>query len=566
MAKELSTDIHSQDKKRFASELQTLGEIFSDWTQQDLVAILLEVNGDIDLAIARISEGHAEQWGEVKNGKKLKPKKDQTDHAKRTPTEPESKPAPARGAQPAQRGNFRGGRGGHRGARGGRGRGGYQERPRRQEEEKPTKEWATNGWEEEKPVKQWDSNWNDDPAWNQQPAAQWDELEQATEQLSLKPKPKQEKKPQKPAEKPKGTWASLVKGPEPVVAEKEPEKKIEKKSPVFKEKEIEKPISPVVEKRTRTPSPVRPAQPVQQEIQGGLAGLQLQQEPEKPSNTPPGLQQRQQPSRKANQAVPVVLPQNASPAQAGLQFGSFSQPQEQEPAQPAHTRMPSGSLPNGGRAVEQAPGLSHPPMHGVPYMQGVPAFDYSAMYTTEQARALGYYPADMYGKYGDSVTSASASPAQQPAGQFPMYGYYPYYMPNQYQSGYQNPQMYNQQYMSKYPVFNPQQTASSKPEAYQYSAMGPADFAPYDDYKSYQPLQQQQKPQQQEKTQERQGQRFKYQEPAATQQSVPVHQNAYYNQPHFYQGVPQYGNMPGYGHAPPQGQRPPAGYWNGSQN
>ncbi|KAI8338297.1 hypothetical protein EDC96DRAFT_523277 [Choanephora cucurbitarum] len=59
-------------KSTYASELSTLKELFTDWTDDDLVFALQDADGDLELAIDRISEGHASQWGEVKTKKSKK--------------------------------------------------------------------------------------------------------------------------------------------------------------------------------------------------------------------------------------------------------------------------------------------------------------------------------------------------------------------------------------------------------------------------------------------------------------------------------------------------------------
>lgn len=44
-------------KSRYSSQLATLRELFADWSDDDLLFALQEVEGDLDLAIDRISEG-----------------------------------------------------------------------------------------------------------------------------------------------------------------------------------------------------------------------------------------------------------------------------------------------------------------------------------------------------------------------------------------------------------------------------------------------------------------------------------------------------------------------------
>ncbi|CEJ00601.1 hypothetical protein RMCBS344292_14653 [Rhizopus microsporus] len=59
-------------KSKYSAKLPTLKVLFSDWSDDDLLFVLEEANGDLDLAIDRISEGHANQWGEVKTKKSKK--------------------------------------------------------------------------------------------------------------------------------------------------------------------------------------------------------------------------------------------------------------------------------------------------------------------------------------------------------------------------------------------------------------------------------------------------------------------------------------------------------------
>ncbi|KAF8981265.1 hypothetical protein BGZ46_003073 [Entomortierella lignicola] len=62
-----------QLRQQHGGSLATLKELFADWTEEDLLYAIQDASGDIELAILRISEGHASQWGEVK-GKKKTPK------------------------------------------------------------------------------------------------------------------------------------------------------------------------------------------------------------------------------------------------------------------------------------------------------------------------------------------------------------------------------------------------------------------------------------------------------------------------------------------------------------
>ncbi|PLB40755.1 putative RNAPII degradation factor Def1 [Aspergillus candidus] len=105
-------------KKKYSNTLPMLKELFPDWTDEDLVFALEEVDGDLEQAIDRITEGNVSQWGEVK--KKTTEKKQPK--AKEVSTAPiETTTIPARGGR--GRGGFEG-RGRARGDRGRGGRGG----------------------------------------------------------------------------------------------------------------------------------------------------------------------------------------------------------------------------------------------------------------------------------------------------------------------------------------------------------------------------------------------------------------------------------------------------------
>ena len=98
-------------KKKYASELVMLKDMFPDWTNDDLVFALQEADGDVPGVVDRITQGNVSQFSEVKSAK---------DRARSKVKEP----AAAAGAtveKPAVRGGR--GRGSFEGTRGARGRG-----------------------------------------------------------------------------------------------------------------------------------------------------------------------------------------------------------------------------------------------------------------------------------------------------------------------------------------------------------------------------------------------------------------------------------------------------------
>lgn len=97
-------------KRKYASELGMLKDMFPDWTEVDLVFALQETDGDVPATVDHITQGSVSQFAEVKKTK---------DRARSRVKEDAS----AAGA--TDRGSVRGGRGrgGAESARGGRGRG-----------------------------------------------------------------------------------------------------------------------------------------------------------------------------------------------------------------------------------------------------------------------------------------------------------------------------------------------------------------------------------------------------------------------------------------------------------
>ncbi|KAJ1931676.1 RNAPII degradation factor, partial [Kickxella alabastrina] len=56
-------------RNSYSNSLKTLNEMFPDWTDADLLSAIKEADGNLEITIARIAEGHATQWGEVKSRK-----------------------------------------------------------------------------------------------------------------------------------------------------------------------------------------------------------------------------------------------------------------------------------------------------------------------------------------------------------------------------------------------------------------------------------------------------------------------------------------------------------------
>ncbi|KAJ1673696.1 RNAPII degradation factor, partial [Spiromyces aspiralis] len=107
-------------KAKYRQQLATVKEIFPGWKEGDLLSALEEAAGDLDLAIARITEGHAAQWGEVKTRKEKRQASKGTSDENTQTTTRTSLPSSTRTGHLPRPASIRGGvRGGA--ARGGRG-------------------------------------------------------------------------------------------------------------------------------------------------------------------------------------------------------------------------------------------------------------------------------------------------------------------------------------------------------------------------------------------------------------------------------------------------------------
>lgn len=104
-----------QLKRKYASEIPTLKELFPDWTDDDLVFALEDSNGDLESAIEHITEGNVSQWGEVKKKSSDRSRSKAKEAAKTEPaaqeTETTVRGGRARGGSEARGGRARGERG-----------------------------------------------------------------------------------------------------------------------------------------------------------------------------------------------------------------------------------------------------------------------------------------------------------------------------------------------------------------------------------------------------------------------------------------------------------------------
>ncbi|KAJ3284076.1 RNAPII degradation factor [Borealophlyctis nickersoniae] len=392
-------------KQQYPEELQSLKTLFGDWSDHDLLATLEEVRGDLDLAIGRISEGHAEQWGEVKSGKKKdKPKTPKVEGGASNERGPRSikqgGPAgdfdggrPPRGSGYAGRGGRGGGRGGRGGGRGGSVNGAFHPRPPRQNgisqqrngpepvssteadanaAAAPAEEWGNSdpnadSWNNPSTGDTWGASAATNGAWD---AATPGNASASPAKTVSKPEHKsnaaqstvvasspaksagQSAAPSRPGVGAKTSWAQLVKGPEPVAppTPSPAAPKVDAKQPIARPKPpsvSEQSVQPVP---AREPSPVRAPSPVRSPPRPASPAKEQVSAPASPSK----LKQETpvSPSSPVSKAVSKPASRPSSPvkpsAAAAIQPSAPVAPQQQQ----IQTLSPSES------AVEQNAGAA----------------------------------------------------------------------------------------------------------------------------------------------------------------------------------------------------------------
>jgi len=180
------------------SGVKALKTLFSDWEEDDLQAVLQELDNDFDAAVARISQGYAQQWSSVSKKAKQKPTQ-----KTETETPKETKREESNGGNTGSTGGSGRGRGRGGSSAGGRGgssaRGGKSDRPegqsspsKRKEVSKPVslptvslpkpEELTTNPAPRSAPVT---NSWNNPtPPWTQ---SNWDQSKSSKTSVSLSP-------------------------------------------------------------------------------------------------------------------------------------------------------------------------------------------------------------------------------------------------------------------------------------------------------------------------------------------------------------------------------------------
>ncbi|ORY65775.1 uncharacterized protein BCR38DRAFT_483457 [Pseudomassariella vexata] len=157
-----------QLRKQYGGKLETIKELFPDWSDADILYALQETDGDVEVAATRIADGSISQWGEVSKPKKTSKPKAKDSAVSTGLTETSGNSRLARGSRSDGGRGARGARASER-ARGGRGRGaaltttnGQRSKENQQlsvptdessgwgnatsPDDAPTNEWGTTGW------------------------------------------------------------------------------------------------------------------------------------------------------------------------------------------------------------------------------------------------------------------------------------------------------------------------------------------------------------------------------------------------------------------------------------
>ncbi|XXG98949.1 hypothetical protein Hte_005282 [Hypoxylon texense] len=246
----------SQLRKQYGQKLDTIKELFPNWSDADILYALKETDGDVEVTATRIADGSISQWGEVSKQKK-------------TTTRPKTKDSTSAGLIESS-GNSRPTRGGRPdGARGSRARG--SERGRGAGRGRATSHPATNGQRSKEnqqlsvPTEEssgWGTTTNEEAAGNEgssNTAAADSTAESTTAPTPATATPTTtttESAPTKPSVIPQGTqktWASIIRqstAPKPVQKPKE--------APAPKPAEVVESLPPV---EPTPPAPEPEAQP-----------------------------------------------------------------------------------------------------------------------------------------------------------------------------------------------------------------------------------------------------------------------------------------------------------------
>jgi len=340
-------------KSQYGPKLSTLRELFAGWSDDDLIFALKEADGDLELAIDRISSGVVNQWGEVKTkkAKKESQQKAKTDAAVAANQQQHQQSPSVYSSQQrsdrSQKGSDRGSRGRDASTRGRPSNIGNRGAPpsnrsnapsRRVESstdasgswasiassQKPDVQAASSGWDAPVTSSSNDISWSDSPApttttsttaaASQQPSTSTSEPATAKPSswaslLKSQPKPEPPKQETKEETAETSGWEAPAASEKPAISEWDLPIQTQGTAVAVEEEStivptVPEPVS--AEQETAVPEPVAPVEPSKP---AELTGVK--------SKTPIG--------RRLKQDAPVVMPGgSAGLSTMGVKFGSLN--------------------------------------------------------------------------------------------------------------------------------------------------------------------------------------------------------------------------------------------------
>ena len=81
-------------RAKYPSQLGMLSELFPDWSDEDLLMVIQESNGEVEVAVGRISDGHAKQFSSVKSKKQTRKEHAEAAQSAAAAAPPAAAPAP----------------------------------------------------------------------------------------------------------------------------------------------------------------------------------------------------------------------------------------------------------------------------------------------------------------------------------------------------------------------------------------------------------------------------------------------------------------------------------------
>ncbi|OIW31724.1 hypothetical protein CONLIGDRAFT_237382 [Coniochaeta ligniaria NRRL 30616] len=345
-----------QLKQKFGTKIGLIKEMFPTWSDIDILYALQEADGDENLAVTRIADGTATQWGEVSKQKKVPKTKAKSDLF--TTTNVDSAPRTGRGGRTGLDGGRGRGRATERGGRGG-GRGKVVHAPTngtRSNETQPlsipTEE--SSAWETPRPADDTPTGWGDS---TETPAPAAEPTPSATPATST---PTATPKSNVSAPAAPKTWASMLRQ---VV--------VPKAAPKPKEAPAPKPAEPIIE-------PLPPAEPTATEPEAQI---------ETPATQEPSVESIEEPSTVDHPSV--VVPEIALPP-SNDKLTETNLDQLEDESNPPQTETAASEAadswnPRGADVSATATPLSGPQHKQEAYKAAPSGYAASALKATERA-------------------------------------------------------------------------------------------------------------------------------------------------------------------------------------